>query len=522
MLNRQVSAAIVTALLLPTMALGGEHEDLENLRSTTLSLVDALVKQGVLNEERAQAIMEQAKIKTPPSEAEVAAHDSNAAATPGVVRVPYVPQFIRDQIRDQIKDEVVAQARDEHWGVPGAYPAWLDRISWDGDLRVRYQGDYFADNNVPAAFLQANGFNIDNTSEDRQRGRVRLRLGMNAKVNDEWLAGVRLATGNRNDPVSTNQTLGVGGAKDRFGNPDANGDRFSFFVDRAFLSYSPSSWLQGWAGRYANPFFSTPLVWDEDINLDGAAVTIKPSIGQSFKPFATVAAVPIEEVNLSGHDKWMFGGQIGAELAPNSRWKFKLGAAYYDYRNVLGHVNPPGSTINNYTASNFRQFGNSLFDIDPNPASRLFALASDYDEFNVTGSLDIAAFGDTHVILTGDYVRNVAFDRERTLALAGGLPYEPGDTGYLARVTVGAPVIHNRKDWQVSLEYEYLESDAVLDAFTDSDFHLGGTNAKGYILTAAYGLGKNLWAEARFLSADQISGPSYGVDVVQIDLNSRF
>ena len=40
------------------------------------------------------------------------------------------------------------------------------------------------------------------------------------------------------------------------------------------------------------------------------------------------------------------------------------------------------------------------------------------------------------------------------------------------------PEITKRWDWNVSLAYKYVESDAVLDALNDPDFHLGGTNAR--------------------------------------------
>jgi hypothetical protein len=79
-----------------------------------------------------------------------------------------------------------------------------------------------------------------------------------------------------------------------------------------------------------------------------------------------------------------------------------------------------------------------------------------------------------------------------------------------------------RNDWQLSLAYRYLEKDAVLDAYTDSDFHLGGTNNKGFILGAQYGLGKNAWLSARWLSSNEISGLPLAVDVVQVFFNAKF
>jgi hypothetical protein len=61
-----------------------------------------------------------------------------------------------------------------------------------------------------------------------------------------------------------------------------------------------------------------------------------------------------------------------------------------------------------------------------------------------------------------------------------------------------------------------------MDAFTDSNFHLAGTNAKGYVLAANYGLANNVWANLRWMSTQVISGPTYDVDQIFADLNARF
>ena len=61
-----------------------------------------------------------------------------------------------------------------------------------------------------------------------------------------------------------------------------------------------------------------------------------------------------------------------------------------------------------------------------------------------------------------------------------------------------------------------------IDAFVDSDFGLGGTNLKGYFVGGNLGLATNVWASARWMSANNIAGVPYAVDVVQVDLNAKF
>lgn len=52
-----------------------------------------------------------------------------------------------------------------------------------------------------AEFAKVNGQGIPtaNTTEDRDRLRLRARLGMLARLSDEWSGGVRLATGSNSD-----------------------------------------------------------------------------------------------------------------------------------------------------------------------------------------------------------------------------------------------------------------------------------------------------------------------------------
>jgi hypothetical protein len=92
----------------------------------------------------------------------------------------------------------------------------------------------------------------------------------------------------------------------------------------------------------------------------------------------------------------------------------------------------------------------------------------------------------------------------------------------MARVTIGNREIRRFGDWNAHIGYKYLESDATLDAFTDPDFGLGGTNLKGYFLGGNVGLSDNVWASLRWMSANNIGGTPYAVDVLMVDLNAKF
>jgi hypothetical protein len=503
---------LCTGLALPLPALATEREDLETLRQTTQAILEALVEKGILNQDSVNTLVQQAQAKGK-ERAEAAAQ-----AEAGVVRVQYVPEAVKREIREQIRQEVVAQAKSEGWGDVNAVPEWIGRLKWEGDIRVRQQSDLFADGNASAAAFQAAGIDLDNTDEDRHRLRVRARLGLLAKVTEGVTAGLRLSTGNTSDPVSTNQTLGN------------TGNKYNLVLDRAYLKAEPWDWLSVSGGRMPNPFFSTDLVWDDDLNFDGIAATFKPWPRETMaaKPFFSLGAFPLQEVESSStnkaRDKWLYAAQAGLDwrLGAYTRWRF--GLAYYDYRNIKGERNPIlGSTLYDETAPDFRQKGNSVFNIDNdgNAATNLWALASDYRLVNFTAMADLAHFDPLHVIISADIVKNVGYDdSEMTSRMGAG--YDEKTLGWNLKLTLGKPSVELPGDWQAYVGYRHLERDAVLDAFTDSDFRLGGTDAKGFYIGGLYGLDRNTWLSARWMSADEIDGLPYGVDVFQVDLNAKF
>lgn len=514
--------ALSLAFAVPAQA-GSERQDLETLRATTLALVDALVKKGVLSAEAAQDLVRQAEKKGQ----EAAEASAKAETAPGVVRVPYIPEVVKREISEQIRQEVVAQAKTEQWGDVNAVPEWVGRLKWDGDIRLRYQDDLFASGNAPGTDFVFDPYGLGsfdnpvNTGVDRQRLRVRARLGLTAKITDYVSTGFRFSTGNTNDPVSTNQTLGN----------DFN--KYTLVLDRAYAKVQPWDWLSVSGGRIPNPFFSTDLVWSDNLNFDGLAATFTPwaRSDRSGKPFFTLGAFPLKEVESStvnlAKDKWLLAAQAGLDwkMDGDTRWRF--GLAYYDYQNIAAVADPiPGDGRYDYADSILKsgQKGNTRFLVaypSDNGGKWQYGLAADYSLVNLTATLDLAHFDPVHVILDGDVVKNVGYDKARVDSLLG-TPQAARTLGWQTKVTVGWPAMHNLGDWQAFLGYRHLERDAVLDAFADSDFRLGGTNSKGFFIGGSYGVDRNTWLTAKWLSADAIDGLPFAVDVLQVDFNAKF
>ena len=553
MLLKPMVVAMTTVFLGVAMNAGhaGERESLEQLRSTTVSLVNLLVEEGVLSKNKAEDLLRQATQEAAKAKEKDAVSDVVNAQNSGVekaldekmVRVQYVPEIVKKEIRDDVKKEVMAKLNykaGERLGVPD----WIDRMHWEGDLRVRYQHDGFPlGNSTPAQFNPANGTNVTNTTEDQNRLRLRARLGVKVAVNDWMSAGIGMTTGSQNDPISPNQTQG------------ANSAKYNFGLDRAYLKAEIKPWLNVVGGRFANPWISTDLVWDPDLAFDGVAASFTPKITENWSSFLTVGAFPLDQTEMSSGNgastnksksKWMYGSQVGVKWTSANLSSAKLGLALYDFSHVEGVANPyqplvdgkvPGGVYDGTTPA-YRTKGNSYFDINEGEVgtSSKYGLASKFKELNLTGQIDIASFNPAHIIITGDYVRNIGFDAQEIVRRTGLPATRTGGigkqvNGYQVKLAIGMPTTYQSKDWQAFAGYKYLEADAVLDAYTDSDFHLGGTNAKGWIVGASYGLDKNSWLTARWFSADEISPRLNGsgvaiaplsIDVLMLDLNAKF
>ncbi|HTY03062.1 MAG TPA: putative porin [Rhodocyclaceae bacterium] len=516
-MNKKLPICVaVAAALAAGPVLADEREDLETLRQTTLNLIQALVQTGILTQEKADALIAEAK------------RAAVQATAPGgerrVVRVPYVPQTVRSEIKEELRSEVLAQAKAEGWAAPNAVPSWAEGMKWESDIRVRYQYDRFDRNNFSPLQLSSldDPITVGNSQNDNSRLRARLRFGMEKQMGDMTTVGFRVATGSLTDPLSTNQTMGN------------SFDRYALGVDKAYMTLQPATWLALTGGRMANPFLGTDLVWHADLNFDGIAIAIKPQLADNVDAFFTTGVFPVMKLDpsptSSAQSKWLYAYQAGVQWQP-ARTTVKAALALYDYHHVEGIANPDDSGAQNpgpydSTAPQFKQKGNSLFQINvaqvgANGTGSLFGLASKFREADFTASVDVANLDPIHVIATADYVKNIGFDRAEILNRTGR-DLEPRTRGYMAKLLVGTPAISRRGEWQVFGAYKYLQRDAVLDAFTDSDFRLGGTDAKGYIIGGAYGIDKNTWLSLRYLSADPIDGPPYSVDTLQFDLNARF
>ena len=597
----------------------------EPSQSVTINLINRLVEKNLLSKEDAAGLIEQAEADAVAARAQtevtqalvtqvapLLAIPNQAPPSPDLapysgqkaVRVTYIPESVKAQIRDDIKSQVLAQARDERWADSRTVPEWTTRLRLFGDVRTRYEGLYFPNgNDNTGAFPNFNAINTGapfdvsgtvfspqlNVDQDRARTRLRMRFGAEANLRDGWTAGIRIATGDSNSPVSPNQSLGGSGG---------NFSKYAIWLDRGFLRYelaeaaapapAPEVKSDGKSvksggkelaspadivpprdrklvislGRFENPFYTpSDIVWDDDLGFDGIAGHARYQVVKCFTPFITVGAFPYfnTDLNFSSNrpdkfpstDKWLYAGQLGFDWKPHQDFKVKIGGAYYVFDRVAGKLSTPYTPLNAQDAGDtdqtrpaFAQKGNTyraLRNIVPTADNlagtsnqfQYFGLASPFRVLSITGQIDYSRYEPFHVIAYGEYAQNLAWDRNavgenainnRGPSTAAGLPglYEGGNTAWIAGLRVGQPLLAKRWDWNVGLNYRYVESDAVVDGFADSDFGGGGTNVQGYTFTGSLALGERVALGLRWMSANEIAGPPLKADTLQVDVSGKF
>lgn len=570
------------------------------------ALVEETPVEGVIAEQVAPATppVVHTPARTRPAPAQMAATEmaptTEAAGEEEVVpedtvRVTYVPEVVKAQLREEIKQDVMAQAREENWANPRTFPEWVSKFRLFGDFRFRFEGIKFpasisstnpTGNDNTGAFPNFNAINtgapFDTTGTihspqwnvDQNRNRLRLRARIDAAIDlgQNFTTGLRVATGENNSPVSQNQSLGAAG-----NGQGGNFSKYAVWLDRAFLRYElggqPDNDYTFSFGRFDNPFFSTSMIWADDLGFDGLAAQGRFSLGEDVTPFFTVGAFPVFNTDLNlasnrpdkfkSNDKWMYGAQLGTTWELGKDLSLKLGAAYYQFQNVEGKLStafiPFNSTDAGDTDSSrpaFAQKGNTYMylrnitakadtpDKGGNQSGTVnqfqyFGLASKFGIIALDFRLDFNHFEPFQISLNGEFAKNRSFNavdigtkavnnREADITNTTTNITTPGafvgsNTAWLVGLTAGDVALKERWKWNLNLNYRKVGSDALVDGFVDSDFGGGGTNVKGFTLGGNLALSPGVRLGLRWMSASEVDGPShFKNDILQLDINSKF
>jgi hypothetical protein len=164
-----------------------------------------------------------------------------------------------------------------------------------------------------------------------------------------------------------------------------------------------------------------------------------------------------------------------------------------------------------------------------------FGLSTPFQILSANARLEYRHWEPFVVSISGEWDQNLAWNAQNIAnngptQLRGninnpgsdGTGYGGGNNAWIVQTKIGSGALQKRWDWDFGVAYRYVESDAVIDGFCDSDFGGGGTNLKGFSVGGNLALSKSVFIGMRWLSATGIAGPQYKVDIIQLDINSRF
>ena len=347
--------------------------------------------------------------------------------------------------------------------------AWAAKTQFKGDVRFRQENVH-------------NDGVSNNKDQDRQR--IRARLGAFSEINPQVDTGIRIATGSSDDARSTTQDL-----NNYF-------DKKQIWLDLGYVDYHPDAIknLHVIGGKMLQPWVSMgDIIWDSDINPEGLALTYKYPLGNT-ELFGSAGHYTLKD-NVDGdgvqfkHDLRLYAGQLGARFAITDNLKLTVGGSLYNYDN------DEDSTCTATTSP-------CALAVNGNSPGEEFRLWEGFSQIDI-GGLPMP------LSLYGQYVHNAEASNNQ-------------DTGWLAGVKT--------KLYGFGLDYNYrdIQQNAVVGAFTDSDFANGFTGSRGSKLKVSYELDKNFTLGATYFMATSdytnasVNLKDSDINTLQLDAEAKF
>ncbi|MDD5770847.1 MAG: putative porin, partial [Candidatus Omnitrophica bacterium] len=367
-------------------------------------------------------------------------------------------------------------------------PEWLQKIKLKGDLRLRYQYKHTK--------------NDGDIQKDTNIGRVRVRLGMEAKINEKLMAGIGIATGS-GDPRSTNVTFGNTKASDTSG--AGYSTKFEVKLDYAYAKYTPLPWLELVGGKMLlkDVFWEpTDLIWDTDITPEGGVLGFNKSVSPNTSLFMKTGALVVQDDTSSTSDPAMaYIVQAGVSQKLNSAMSVKGGFTMYNFTHLKEATSSSKSSGTNTgnTSPGTSKYGCGFNML--NPALEI----SIKDPFKAIGGLGIEKLK-----IFGEYVKNTEVSDK--------------NNGFSLGFQFGNDKVKKWGDWQIKYIYAMLEKDAVLDVLPDSDRYGGKTGMRSHEVSLTYGLGTNTYLGLDVYRSWNIMAGSRKAPetLVQLDWNMKF
>ena len=409
-----------------------------------------------------------------------------------------------------------------------------------GDLRLRYE------------YRQAT--TPDNSRLELDRYRYAVRVGLRGEAFDDFYYGVRLDTSP--NPRSAWVTFGSSSSGIPYNGPFGKSTA-GINIGQVYLGWRPESWFDFTLGKMPQPLYTTPMVWDPDLNPEGASERFKVKIGEAeffanFGQFLYQDANPIEEsgglgnvglIGVQNHPVFQLAYQGGVTYQFATNISVKLAAGIYQYVGLSTNVSPffgdpfvgegeftgVGTTFPVNGASGFGTSGNipgnsSLgFPNNQVGLNHLLVLDIPFELNFKIAMLNARVFGDFAYNLQGaQRAEDAAAGYAKYVALQSSLgpvkvaPFAPQrddvkayQVGFAVATKNSLGMVYGSTAKKHAIEarayWQHIEQYALDPNLTDSDFFEGRGNLEGIFVAMAYGLTDNVILTARYGYAHRIN-----------------
>ena len=389
----------------------------------------------------------------------------------------------------------------------------IKNIQLYGDVRLRYE--YRGAENVPG---------VSPTTFYRERFRYAVRVGLRGDLFDDFNYGVRLETAT--NPRSPWDTFGTTSTAGSATPSDKNSS--GIYLGQVFLGWHPADWYEMTVGRMPMPLYTTPMVWDSDINPEGAFEKIKYTVGDAdlFADFGQFDYQnPSSASTVPSGDTFLLAWQVGANVRLNQKMSFKVAPVLYNY---TGHgtsagVNdtfvgqglnganvgvPGGSQVVGYNQEGI----NDLLILEV-PAEFNYKIKN-----SPLGPLNARFFGDFAYNIQGDDRARAAFNAAAAGAFAPGVTAQTGNNlAYQVGFGIGSDGTYGptqglvygsmakAKTWEARAYWQHVEQYALDVNLLDSDFFEGRANLQGIYTAFAYSFTDAIITTIRYGYANRIN-----------------
>jgi hypothetical protein len=377
-------------------------------------------------------------------------------------------QEMETQITQAVEEKQAQQAKEMDAKITEAVEAkqveglpdsikWIENVKLSGDFRYRYEN------------IDAQG----NDKGTRNRNRIRARLRIDTKVNDEFDAVFRVAT------AETDASLSDGLAKGSTSTNQTLTREFkqkNLWLDWAYGKYHPkyAPGLDVWFGKMGTPMYKVAkhqLLWDNDLAWEGGSANYKVPLNDE------------QALLLNGGGFWLRerdGVDTGVDT---SLWTIQAalqqkldnmsltgGATYYHIGN---------SDVSGYTA--LERGTTSDFD----------------DQFNL-----VELFGELGTTING----------KMPISFYGVFANNTGTNSGHDDAWIIGTIVNKAKapgSWELGYSYRDVQANSST-GLNDSDFIDGGTGGRGHEFKAKYQILKNVQGAITYIKAERDRG--FGTD----------